>query len=55
MCQRAHCFTCNKPTFTGCGQHVEMVLRDVPKRDRCSCSPRDKNTGSFFQRLFGSR
>jgi hypothetical protein len=38
MCRRVTCNTCNKPTFAGCGAHVEQVLRDVPKKDRCQCS-----------------
>jgi hypothetical protein len=38
MCRRVTCNTCNKPTFAGCGQHVEQVLGDVPRKDRCQCS-----------------
>ena len=38
MCRRVTCSKCNKPTFAGCGAHVEQVLADVPKRDRCQCS-----------------
>jgi hypothetical protein len=37
MCRRTTCDTCSKPTFAGCGMHVEAVLGDVPKTDRCSC------------------
>jgi hypothetical protein len=37
MCQRVTCRTCNKPTFAGCGRHVEQVLGDVPPQDRCLC------------------
>jgi hypothetical protein len=37
MCRRVSCSKCNKPTFAGCGQHVEQVLGDVPKADRCRC------------------
>lgn len=38
MCQRATCPRCKKPTFRGCGQHVEQVLGDVPVSQRCSCA-----------------
>ncbi|MEV6066055.1 hypothetical protein AB0L82_05825 [Nocardia sp. NPDC052001] len=38
MCQRTTCRACGKPGFTGCGNHVEQVLGDVPKSDRCSCA-----------------
>jgi len=53
MCQRATCKTCGKATYTGCGQHVEQVLANVPKNQRCSCSPDQRSTGGFFSRLLG--
>ncbi len=53
MCSPATCRTCGKATYTGCGAHVEQVLRSVSKPDRCSCSPEQRNTGGFFSRLFG--
>jgi hypothetical protein len=37
MCQRVRCSKCGKPTFVGCGRHVEQVLGDVPVTDRCHC------------------
>ncbi|SDN03960.1 hypothetical protein SAMN04489726_4595 [Allokutzneria albata] len=38
MCQRVTCSKCGKPTYRGCGNHVEQVLGDVPRAERCSCS-----------------
>lgn len=38
MCQRIACPKCGKPTYRGCGNHVEQVLGDVPVAQRCSCS-----------------
>lgn len=38
MCQRITCRTCGKPGFTGCGNHVEQILGDVPKSGRCACA-----------------
>ena len=38
MCQKVTCKHCQKATFSGCGQHVEQVLRGVPASQRCSCS-----------------
>jgi hypothetical protein len=35
MCQRISCRECGKPTFAGCGRHVESVLGDVPPAERC--------------------
>lgn len=37
MCQRVTCSSCGKPTFAGCGRHVEAVLGDVPPASRCQC------------------
>jgi hypothetical protein len=37
MCRRVECSKCGRPTFAGCGAHVEQVLRDVPPADRCRC------------------
>lgn len=38
MCLRVTCSTCGKPSFAGCGRHVESVLRDVTPAQRCRCS-----------------
>ncbi len=55
MCRPATCRTCGKATYTGCGQHVEQVLRGVPEDQRCSCPPDRRATGgrSLFARIFG--
>ena len=37
MCSRIDCARCGKPSFVGCGMHVEQVLQDVPPADRCAC------------------
>jgi hypothetical protein len=37
MCRRVNCDRCGKPTFAGCGAHIEQVLADVPKVQRCHC------------------
>ncbi|MDQ1517218.1 MAG: hypothetical protein QOE80_3048 [Actinomycetota bacterium] len=39
MCRRKTCGSCHKPTWAGCGLHVEQVLAAVPKEQRCSCPP----------------
>lgn len=38
MCRRVTCPSCEKPTFAGCGMHVEQVLGDVPRDKRCRCN-----------------
>ena len=37
MCQRIQCKQCGKPSYAGCGAHIEQVLGDVPKTQRCRC------------------
>lgn len=37
MCHRIACRTCGKPSFAGCGMHVEQVLAGVPRDRRCRC------------------
>ncbi len=37
MCQRVQCSGCGKPSYAGCGRHVEQVLGDVRPEDRCQC------------------
>jgi hypothetical protein len=61
MCRRVSCKQCGKPTFAGCGAHVEQVLADVPQADRCDCSTKQgsqKKTSApesrtWLQQLFG--
>jgi hypothetical protein len=35
MCRRVECPICGRPSWAGCGAHVEQVLRDVPAAERC--------------------
>jgi hypothetical protein len=57
MCQRIQCPVCNKPSYAGCGRHIEQVLADVPAAERCHCSDpaqaKPKNDSSWLGRLFG--
>jgi hypothetical protein len=60
MCRRVTCSSCGKPTFAGCGMHVEQVLGDVPPAERCKCGekraasqPAAGGEQSFWKRLLG--
>ncbi|MHB0927678.1 MAG: hypothetical protein ACYC3W_01965 [Candidatus Nanopelagicales bacterium] len=61
MCTRTTCRVCNKPTWTGCGQHKEMVLAGVPKGQRCKCTAADiaawraANKRPLFGKLFSRK
>ena len=46
MCRRVECSQCKKPTYAGCGMHIEQVLGDVARADRCSCRENAKSTKS---------
>ncbi len=37
MCHRVTCRKCGKPSYAGCGAHVEIVLSGVPRDQRCRC------------------
>ncbi len=61
MCRRVDCSKCGRPTFAGCGMHVEQVLGNVPPAQRCQCreerakSPAAPGTGprSWLRGLLG--
>ena len=42
MCQAVKCSKCGKPTWAGCGAHVEQVLGHVPKAKRCQGHQREQ-------------
>jgi hypothetical protein len=35
---------CKKPTWAGCGAHVDAVLGDVPPAERCQGHRREERT-----------
>ncbi len=51
MCRAVTCTTCSKTTWSGCGQHVDDVMRSVPKSRQCTCERPTKR--GFFASLFG--
>jgi len=55
MCSKVTCRQCGKPTWSGCGEHIEIALAGVPKNERCqghsdSSAPK---SGGIFNRIFG--
>lgn len=46
MCQRVTCQKCQKPTWAGCGMHIEMALAGVPQESRCKCREAVSTTGA---------
>ncbi|KAL7420256.1 hypothetical protein Q5752_005225 [Cryptotrichosporon argae] len=37
MCKRVECPNDGKPTWWGCGGHIEEALAGVPQSERCTC------------------
>ncbi|ETV83106.1 hypothetical protein H257_04834 [Aphanomyces astaci] len=35
MCRKIDCSVCHKPTWAGCGQHIDSALANVAVADRC--------------------
>ena len=57
MCRQVECSECNKPTYAGCGMHVEQVLGDVPREARCTCRDKPRKDApeapSILRRILG--
>lgn len=58
MCHQVTCKLCAKPTWAGCGSHIEYALAGVPKGQRCQGHTAEEiaqyRAGSgIFKRLFG--
>jgi len=51
MCSAVTCRKCGKTTWAGCGQHVDQVMRNVPRGRRCEGHAKEPAAG-FFSRLF---
>ena len=34
MCHQVQCSRCGRPTWAGCGRHIEQALKDVPPDQR---------------------
>ncbi|MGA1248646.1 MAG: hypothetical protein ACO3XJ_06060 [Candidatus Nanopelagicales bacterium] len=54
MCSQIACRKCGKPTWSGCGQHIEEALRGIPKSQRCQGHENEPSNG-IFKRLFGKK
>ena len=55
MCSKTRCRKCGKASWSGCGQHVEQVMRGIPKSDRCQGHQNDPKEPGFFSRLFSKK
>ncbi len=53
MCSLVICNQCKKPTWSGCGEHIEQALDGVAKEDRCQGHENDSVEGGFLKKIFG--
>jgi hypothetical protein len=53
MCRAITCNKCKRPTWAGCGAHVEQVLGHVPAAERCRCTRERGGLGKAIRALFG--
>lgn len=40
MCYQVTCSECKKPTWGGCGKHIDGVFTNFKYEDRCACKAR---------------
>jgi hypothetical protein len=52
MCRPVDFKKFGKTTWAGCGQHVDQVMRKVPKSQQCSGHDAEPG-GGFLAKLFG--
>ncbi|GAB3064868.1 hypothetical protein GCM10027053_29930 [Intrasporangium mesophilum] len=56
MCRAVMCKQCGKTTWAGCGQHVDQVMRGVPRAQQCEGhqgAASSAGTNGVLRRLFG--
>ena len=55
MCRAITCNKCKRPSWAGCGAHVEAVLGHVPPAERCQCREEGSTNGlsKAIRSLFG--
>lgn len=52
MCEKVTCRKCNKPTWAGCGEHVEQALAGIAIADRCAGHAGEVKKVGILRRLF---
>ena len=51
MCMQTKCGKCGKPTWAGCGAHIEQALANVPRDQRCRCREQSQEQSAKRQLL----
>jgi hypothetical protein len=53
MCSKVTCRICKKPTWSGCGEHVEEALSGIPNSERCAGHQNSQAKPGLIARLLG--
>jgi len=48
MCKRGTCETCHKASWWGCGNHVSIVMSNIPSEEWCTCEPKIERDGQSY-------
>ena len=51
MCEKVICRKCYKPTWAGCGEHIEEALTGIAKEDRCQGHKSEPRKSGLLNRL----
>ena len=52
MCSKVICRQCKKPTWSGCGEHIEEALFGIAEADRCQGHEGQVQKSGIFSKLF---
>ena len=52
MCSLVICKVCKKPTWSGCGEHIEEALDAIALADRCAGHAVEVKKVGLLSRLF---
>lgn len=51
MCEKVICRKCSKPTWAGCGEHIDEALAGIAKVDRCQGHQGEPKKSGLLNRL----
>ena len=55
MCRQTTCRKCGKASWSGCGEHVNQVMKGIAKAQLCQGNKNDPKEPGFFSKLFGKK
>ena len=52
MCSKVICRQCKKPTWSGCGEHIEEALAGIALADRCQGHVKSAKKAGLLSKFF---